>query len=170
MKKKDYLYKININVDEKTFNRFQKFYINKLNKGLIGNIILVLLALIVMILEFVRGNIHLVILTAIFIVIYHLALNYTINKQIKKMYKSNYKVNEKTEVLYLYKDHIVTDNSLFKKDIKYEDIYLTCITRKDIYIFTEKNIAIIIPKKELKEIDKIEKVLIDNTKNKRYKI
>ena len=71
----NYLYKVSMSISEKDFIKYQKFFLNIINKGIIGEIVIILLAIIVLFFEIYRKNIFLIIITVLFIIIYPLLLD-----------------------------------------------------------------------------------------------
>ena len=144
-----YLYKVSMSITEKDFIKYQKFFLNIINKGIIGEIIIILLALIVLLFEIYRKNILLIIITALFIIIYPILLDLSLKKQIKRMFKNNFKVNDRVGDIYFYKDYIESNSSFFNNKIKYENIKYIYETKKYIYIFVDNNLSLIINKNNI---------------------
>ncbi len=162
----NYLYKVKTSIEEKDFIKYQKFFINIINKGIIGEVIIIFLAILVLLFEIYRKNIVLIIISVLFIIIYPIMLDLSLKKQIKRMYKNNFRVNNKEVDIYFYKDYIDSQFGFFNNKIKYEDIKYTYELNKYIYIFVDNNLSLILKKNNLKKevIDFIK----EKTKYKRF--
>ncbi|MBR4262616.1 MAG: YcxB family protein [Bacilli bacterium] len=162
----NYLYKVSMSITEKDFIKYQKFFLNIINKGIIGEIIIIILAFLVLLFEIYRKNILLIIITCLFILIYPILLDLSLKRQIKRMFKNNFRVNDRVGDIYFYKDYIESNSSFFNNKIKYEDIKYTYELNKYIYIFVDNNLSLIINKNNLKK--ELLDLLKDKTIYKRF--
>ena len=162
----NYLYKVSMSISEKDFIKYQKFFLNIINKGIIGEIVIILLAIIVLFFEIYRKNIFLIIITVLFIIIYPLLLDITIKKQIKKIFNNNLEQKDRVGDIYFYKDYIESNSIFFNKNIKYSEIKCVYELNKYIYIFADDNLSLIINKSRINK--ELFQLLKDKTKYKRF--
>ena len=162
----DYLYKVSMSISEKDFIKYQKFFLNIINKGIIGEIVIILLAIIVLFFEIYRKNIFLIIITGLFIIIYPLLLDISIKKQIKKIFNNNLEQKDRVGDIYFYKDYIESNSIFFNKNIKYSEIKCVYELNKYIYIFADDNLSLIINKSRINK--ELFQLLKDKTKYKRF--
>lgn len=155
----NYLYKVSVSITEKDFIKYQKFFLNIINKGIIGEIIIIFLAILVLLFEIYRKNIVLIVITALFIIIYPILLDLSLKKQIKNMFRNNYRVNDRVGDIFFYKDHIESNSSFFNNQIDYKNVKYTYELNKYVYIFVDNNLSLILKKNNLK------KEVIDLLKN-----
>ena len=162
----NYLYKVSMSISEKDFIKYQKFFLNIINKGIIGEIVIILLAIIVLFFEIYRKNIFLIIITVLFIIIYPLLLDISIKKQIKKIFNNNLEQKDRVGDIYFYKDYIESNSIFFNKNIKYSEIKCVYELNKYIYIFADDNLSLIINKSRINK--ELFQLLKDKTKYKRF--
>ena len=147
------LFEVTTIIDEKEFNRYQSFYLNKFKASIIPKIIFVLLFSGAFIFSYLNKNTRVMILLIAFIIIYPILFYYTIKLQIKKMYKSDIKINMLEETISFYKDYLESKSNHNYCKIEYKDLYKICETKKNFYIFVKENQAFIVLKSNVKELD-----------------
>ena len=162
----NYLYKVSMSITEKDFIKYQKFFLNIINKGIIGELVIIALAVIVLFFEIYRKNIVLIIITGIFIIIYPILLDLSLKRQIKNMFKNNLKTSDRVGDIYFYKDYIESNSSFFNNIIKYSEIKYTYELNKYIYIFLDNNLSLILKKDNIN--NEVLSLLKSKTKYKRF--
>lgn len=167
--KKDYLFKTSTIIDMYEFKKFQKFYLNKFKSSIIPIIIMALLAIVAIVLNFIKGNYSVVGLVIVFIIVYPIILSFTLSSQIKKMYKSNKRINMLEETLTFYDEFLESKSDHNYCKVQYTDIYRVCETKSNFYIFISDNQAFIIIKSELKDVDGFKDFIIDKAPYKKYR-
>lgn len=163
------LYKSSTVITMEEFNKFQKFYLNKFKNTLIPKIIMIVLALLVIIINIIKGDYKLVLLVVVFVIIYPIVLNFAINRQIKKMYKSNKRINELEEIIYFYDNYLESKSKHNYCKVMYEDIYKLCETKTNFYIFISENQAFIVIKEKVKDIDGLRELFKEKTNYRMYR-
>ena len=128
-----------------------------------------ILAIVAIVLNYIKGNYNVVFLVIVFIIVYPIILSITLNSQIKKMYKSNKRINMLEEVLTFYDDYLESKSSHNYCKVLYSDIYKICETKSNFYIFISDNQAFIIIKSEINELDKFKEFIIDKAPYKKYR-
>lgn len=167
--KKDYLFKTSTIIDMYEFKKFQKFYLNKFKSSIIPIIIMALLAILAMVLNFIKGNYNVVGLVIVFVIVYPIILSVTLNSQIKKMYKSNRRINMLEEVLTFYDEYLESKSEHNYCKVQYTDIYRVCETKTNFYVFISDNQAFIIIKSELEDEDKFREFIMNKAPYKKYR-
>ena len=68
--KKDYLFKTSTIIDMFEFKKFQKFYLNKFKSNIFPIIIMAILAIVAIVLNYIKGNYNVVFLVIVFMISY----------------------------------------------------------------------------------------------------
>ncbi len=156
-------------IDEYEFKKFHKFYLNKFKSSLIPKIILIVLAMLAISINLVKGNYYLVILLSIFVVLYPVILSFTLNRQIMKRYEGSKRINMLEEKISFYSSFFESKSSINYCKVNYEDIYLVCETKENFYIFLNENKAFIVIKNNINSLDKFKEFIIEKAKYRRYR-
>jgi len=133
------LYKTKTIISINEFKKFQKFYLNKFNSSFFPKLIMVILAVVAVALNLLKGNLDIVFIVIVFIIIYPFLLKFALNRQINKMYKSNKKINMLEENINFYEDFFESKSKINYSKTFYDDIYLVCYVKVNIYIFIIDN-------------------------------
>lgn len=168
-KKDNYLFKTATVIDMNEFERFQKFYLNKFKSNLAPKLIMAFLAILAIVLNYLKGNYDIVSWVIIFIIVYPIILSITLNMQIKKMYSSNKRINMLEEVITFYDEFLESKSEHNYCKVQYNDIYKVCETKNNFYIFISDNQAFILIKDKIDDLDKFKEFIISKTPYKRYR-
>ena len=87
------LFKTDVIITEKEFQKFQHFYLNKFKNAFIPKLILIFLTIAAIAINVVKKKYFLVGLIIFLVIVYLIVLKVTINLQIKKKYQNSIKIN-----------------------------------------------------------------------------
>lgn len=156
-------------IDEYEFKKFHKFYLNKFKSSFIPKLVLIVLAVLAIGINIIKGNYYLVILLGIFVVLYPIVLSFTLNRQIIKRYENSKRINMLEEKIVFYSNFFESRSSINYCKVNYEDIYLVCETKENFYIFLNENKAFIVIKNNINDLDKFKDFIIEKAKYRRYR-
>ena len=156
-------------INEYEFNKFHKFYLNKFKSSLIPKLILIVLAILAIGINILKGNYYLVILLSVFCILYPLILSFTLNRQIIKRYEDSKRINMLEEKINFYSNFFESRSSINYCKVNYEDIYLICETKEHFYIFLNENKAFIVIKNNFEDVDSFKNFIIEKAKYRRYR-
>ena len=166
---KELLFETSTVMNKEEFKRYQKFYLNKFKSNIVPKLVLIGLALLSIVLNYMKGNYGIALSIVGFVIAYPIFLNITINLQINRMFLNHIRINLLEERLVFYKDYLESKSSSNWCKVKYEDIFKVCETKKNFYIFVNDNQAFIIIKDNLKDIDAFRDFIRDKGIYKRYR-
>lgn len=168
--KKKVLFKTKTIVDEKEFMKFQKFYSNQFqSNSWWPKIGMILLAVLAIILNWIKGNIMVVITLIIACLIYPLVLTISVKWHIKKRYSTFKRMNVIEEDISFYDDYLQFESRINCFDVKYDDVYVVCETKYNFYLFISSNKTFIIIKDKLDDVDKFREFIKKKTTYRRYR-
>ena len=169
VKDDNFLYRTVTKITISEFKKYQKFYLNKYKSSLIPKIIMVILSVLAIGLNYLKGNYNVVFLVIGFVILYPVFLTITLNRQIVKMYSSNKRINELDETISFYEKYLESKSSHNYCKVSYDDLYKVCETKTNFYIFVKDNQAFIIIKDMLDDVDSFREFIKDKAEYRKYR-
>jgi len=130
---------------------------------------MIVLAILAIVLNFLKGNFDIVLLIIVFIIIYPIILSISLNMQIRKMYNSNKRINMLEETITFYDDYFECKSIHNYCKVLYNDIYKVCETKTNFYVFISDNQAFIIIKNNIDNVDSFVEFIKSKTNYKKYR-
>ena len=149
--------------DIETYDRLQDFYIHVIQRpSIIGLLIFYIFSILAFLygLIFLKGDIKSYLMVeAIFTAFVIIVVTYPMLNKILHRRINKFKKNNKKQEIYFYGDHLIIKEANIEGKYKYFNIYKTYETDQDFFFRIDKNIAFIIPKNIIADINKFEEFL-----------
>lgn len=169
-KNKDkFLFNVKTIIDKKEFKKFHKFYTNKYKKDYFFKVVILILAVIALILNFIKGNYYVVILLLMSGFIYPFILYVSLEKQLDKLYSKYKKINAIEEELCFFNEYFCSKTRLNVCEVRYDEVDIIYETKENIYIFISDTKAFILIKNNINNIDDFINFIKNKTNYRRIK-
>lgn len=172
MNEENLILSVNTRYTAEEYIKFNKFHMfrkdNRFLKTLIFNIIVLMLCIVYVVMKFYLG----VFVMSAAVVFLDIFLMTAPKRYVKKILKTDKIFGKYENTVNFFEDYIEMKNEISETKLKYEDLYKVYRYNNNIYIYFNKNSAILVLSKDVKEkdIDEIQDLLIKKLDKKFIKV